>query len=42
MTLVFLCTGCIMDDGAIENTCDERAAGCGDYQEQDTGETAEE
>jgi len=35
---LFLSAGCITDDGAIENTCDERPEGCGDYQPTDTGD----
>jgi hypothetical protein len=39
ITALFLIAGCITDDGAIENTCDERPQGCGDYQATDTGDT---
>jgi hypothetical protein len=38
ITALFLSVGCITDDGAIENTCDERPKGCGDYQSTDTGD----
>jgi hypothetical protein len=42
ITTFFLATGCITDDGAIENTCDERPEGCGEYEETDTGDTETE
>jgi len=39
IALFFFAPGCIMDDGAIENTCDERPGGCEGVQGDDTGDT---